>query len=79
VLTTKYHEGFCLWDTKLTDYCAMQQGPGRDLVREFVEAARAEGLRVGFYYSLMTGIIQTVSSAQPMQVLASTSWPTRMA
>jgi hypothetical protein len=53
VLTTKYHEGFCLWDTKLTDYCAMQQGPGRDLVREFVEAARAEGLRVGFYYSLM--------------------------
>lgn len=53
VLTTKHHEGFCLWDTKLTDYCAMKQGPGRDLVREFVDAARAEGLRVGFYYSLM--------------------------
>lgn len=53
VLTTKHHEGFCLWDTKLTNYNAKQQGPGRDLVREFVEAARAEGLRVGFYYSLM--------------------------
>jgi alpha-L-fucosidase len=53
VMTTKHHEGFCHWDTKLTDYCAPQQGPGRDLVREFVEAARAEGLRVGFYYSLM--------------------------
>lgn len=53
VMTTKHHEGFCMWDTKLTDYCAMKQGPGRDLVREFVEAARAEGLRVGFYYSLM--------------------------
>lgn len=53
VLTTKHHEGFCLWDTKLTDYCAMKQGPRRDLVREFVEAAREEGLRVGFYYSLM--------------------------
>jgi alpha-L-fucosidase len=53
VLTTKHHEGFCLWDTKLTNYNAMQQGPKRDLVREFVEAARAEGLRVGFYYSLM--------------------------
>ena len=52
-MTTKHHEGFCNWDTKLTDYNAMQQGPGRDLVREFVEAARAEGLRVGFYYSLM--------------------------
>jgi len=53
VLTTKHHEGFCLWDTKLTDYNAARQGPRRDLVREFVEAARAEGLRVGFYYSLM--------------------------
>jgi alpha-L-fucosidase len=53
VMTTKHHEGFCLWDTKLTNYNAKQQGPGRDLVREFVEAARAEGLRVGFYYSLM--------------------------
>ena len=53
VLTTKHHEGFCLWDTKLTNYNAVRQGPGRDLVREFVEAARAEGLRIGFYYSLM--------------------------
>lgn len=53
VMTSKHHEGFCHWDTKLTDYNAMKQGPGRDLVREFVDAARAEGLRVGFYYSLM--------------------------
>jgi alpha-L-fucosidase len=53
VMTTKHHEGFCMFDTKLTDYCAPRQGPGRDLVREYLEAARAEGLRVGFYYSLM--------------------------
>ena len=53
VMTTKHHEGFCHFDSKLTDYCAPKQGPGRDLVREFVDAARAEGLRVGFYYSLM--------------------------
>ncbi len=53
VMTTKHHEGFCQFDTKLTDYCAPKQGPGRDLVAEYVEAARAEGLRVGFYYSLM--------------------------
>src|SRR5215469_6394066 len=53
VMTTKHHEGFCNWDTKLTDYCATKQGPGRDLVRKYVEAVRAEGLRVGFYYSLM--------------------------
>jgi alpha-L-fucosidase len=53
VLTTKHHEGFCLFDTKLTDYCAPKHHAGRDLVREFADAARAEGLRVGFYYSLM--------------------------
>ena len=53
VMTTKHHEGFCMFDTKLTDYCAPRQGLGRDLVREYVEAAREEGLRVGFYYSLM--------------------------
>jgi alpha-L-fucosidase len=53
VMTTKHHEGFCLFDTKLTDYCAPKQACGRDLVKEYVEAARAEGMRVGFYYSLM--------------------------
>ncbi len=53
VMTTKHHEGFCLFDTKTTSYCAPKQGPGRDLVREYVDAVRAEGLRVGFYYSLM--------------------------
>lgn len=53
VMTTKHHEGFCNFDTKLTEYCATKRGPKRDLVREYVDAARAEGLRVGFYYSLM--------------------------
>jgi len=53
VMTSKHHEGFCLFDTKTTDYCATKQGPGRDLVREYLEAVRAEGLRAGLYYSLM--------------------------
>ena len=53
VLTTKHHEGFCNFDTKLTTYNAAKQGPGFDIVREYVNAARAEGLKVGFYYSLM--------------------------
>ena len=53
VMTSKHHEGFCNFDTKLTNYCAPKQGPGRDLVREYIEAAKAEGLRFGFYYSLM--------------------------
>jgi alpha-L-fucosidase len=53
VMTTKHHEGFCHFDTATTNYCAPKQAAGRDLVREYVNAARAEGLRVGFYYSLM--------------------------
>jgi alpha-L-fucosidase len=53
VMTTKHHEGFCNFDTKLTNYCAPRQAAGRDLVREYYDAARNEGLRVGFYYSLM--------------------------
>src|SRR5215471_2941054 len=53
VMTTKHHEGFCLFNSKLTDYCAPRLGPGRDLVQEYVDAARTENMRVGFYYSLM--------------------------
>lgn len=53
VMTTKHHEGFCLWDTQQTGYNAVQRGPGRDLVQEFVEACREFDLKIGFYYSLM--------------------------
>ena len=53
VMTTKHHEGFCLWNTEQTDYNAFRRGPGRDLVREYVDACREFGLKVGFYYSLM--------------------------
>lgn len=53
VLTAKHHDGFCLFDSKLTDYKSTNAPCGRDLVREFVDAVRAEGLRVGLYYSLL--------------------------
>ena len=53
VLTAKHHEGFCLFDSQYTDYKATNTPAGRDLVREFTDAFRAEGLRVGFYYSLL--------------------------
>ena len=52
VLTAKHHEGFCLWDTKTTDFKITNTPFKRDLVREYVDAARAEGLRVGFYFSI---------------------------
>ena len=53
VLTTKHHEGFCLFDSKHTDYKVTNTPYGKDIVREFVDAFRAEGIRVGFYYSLI--------------------------
>ena len=53
VLTTKHHEGFCMFDSKYTDYKCTNTPAGRDLVREYVDAFRAEGLHVGFYYSLI--------------------------
>lgn len=52
VLTAKHHEGFCLWDSALTDFTA-QKASGRDLVAEFVSALREAGLKVGLYYSLI--------------------------
>lgn len=53
VLTAKHHDGFCLFDSVLTSYKATNAPAGRDLVREWVDAVRAEGLRVGLYYSLV--------------------------
>lgn len=53
VVTTKHHEGFCLWDSKLTDYKATNTPAKRDLLKPMVEAFRARGLRVGFYHSLI--------------------------
>lgn len=52
VLTTKHHDGFCLWDSVLTEFTS-RAACGRDLVAEFVAACRAEGLRVGLYHSLV--------------------------
>lgn len=53
VLTAKHHDGFCLFDSKLTDYKATNTKAGRDLVREFVDACREEKIRVGLYFSII--------------------------
>ncbi|MFA7159544.1 MAG: alpha-L-fucosidase [Kiritimatiellia bacterium] len=52
VMTCKHHDGFCLYDSALTDFTAPKTRCGRDLVREFVEAARKHGLRIALYHSL---------------------------
>jgi alpha-L-fucosidase len=53
VVTTKHHEGFCLWDSKLTDYKAPKTPAKRDLLKPMVAAFRERGLRVGLYHSLI--------------------------
>ena len=53
VLTAKHHDGFCLFDSKYTDFKSTNTKCGRDLVAEYVEAVRAEGLKVGLYFTLL--------------------------
>ncbi|MEI6890695.1 MAG: alpha-L-fucosidase [Pontiella sp.] len=50
-LTTKHHSGFCLWDTKTTDFNVMNTPYGKDIVREFVDACNKFDIDVGLYYS----------------------------
>jgi len=51
VITTKHHDGFCLWDTDLTDFKVTNTPYGKDLIGPMVDAFRSRGIRVGFYYS----------------------------
>ncbi|TWT75766.1 Alpha-L-fucosidase [Planctomycetes bacterium CA13] len=52
LLTTKHHEGFCLWDSEFTDYDVAGSPYNKDIVRQYVDAFRAKALRIGFYYSV---------------------------
>lgn len=53
VLTTRHHDGFCLFDSKVSDFTSVKTAAKRDFVAEYVEALRKAGLKVGFYYSLL--------------------------
>ena len=53
VFTAKHHDGFCMFDSKLTDYKSTNTPAKRDFVKEYIEAFRAEGIKVGLYYSLV--------------------------
>jgi len=53
VITTKHHEGFNMFDSEFTDYKVTNTPYGKDIIKEWVDAFRAEGLGIGFYYSLI--------------------------
>ena len=53
VLTAKHHDGFCLYDTEYTDFKSTNAPCGRDLVQEYLDAFRAEGIKVGLYFSII--------------------------
>ncbi len=53
IITSKHHEGFCLFDSKYTDYKATNTPYGKDIIRQWIDAFREEGLKVGFYFSLL--------------------------
>jgi alpha-L-fucosidase len=52
-LTARHHDGFCLYDSAVSDFKSTRCPAQRDFVAEYVEAARRHGLKVGIYYSLM--------------------------
>jgi alpha-L-fucosidase len=53
VITSKHHEGFCMFDSDYTGYDIMNTPYGQDIIKKWVDAFRAEGLKIGFYYSLI--------------------------
>ena len=78
VMTTKHHEGFCNFDTKLTNYCAPKQAAGRDLVAEYYEAARAKACMSAFITHSWIGIIRMAPGAPMMKPPAAASLITSM-
>lgn len=53
VFTAKHHDGYCMFDSVLTDYSSAKRAPGRDFVAEFLAAFRKQGIRVGLYFTLI--------------------------
>jgi alpha-L-fucosidase len=53
VITTRHHDGYCLFDSKVSDFTSVKTAAKRDFIAEFVEACREANMRIGFYYSLV--------------------------
>ena len=79
VLTSKHHDGFAMWDTKLSDFKVTNTPAGRDVLREFVDAFRAEGLRSASTTPLSTGTIRTTRWIAPTRIATGTGTPSTKA
>lgn len=77
VLTTKHHDGYCLWDTKTKDFNSAKVGPGRDLVGPYIEAMREAGLKVGLYFSLIDWQDQDFCAMPASRRFSSPKYPHR--
>ncbi len=54
VITSKHHDGFCLWDSEVTDYDIVDYSPyGKDILKALSEACKKQGIKFGLYHSIM--------------------------
>ena len=58
--TTKHHDGFCMWDTKFTDYNVMNTPYGKDVVKMLADACQKHGMKLSFTIQILTGITSLV-------------------
>ena len=65
VLTTKHHDGFCLWDTETTSHNIMNTQYGKDILRQLADAAHERGMRLGWYYSVREWDDENCSNPDP--------------
>ena len=65
VLTTKHHDGFCLWDTKTTEHNIMNTRYGKDVLKQLADAAHERGMRLGWYWSIRQWDDANCSNADP--------------
>lgn len=79
VMTTKHHDGFCLFDSALTDYKATNTPAGRDLIREYADASGPKGSRSASITRLSTGTIRTIRPMAIASIRCGTTRSSRIA
>jgi len=68
VMTAKHHDGYCLWNTKLTAFNSVRSGPKREVLGEIAAACQKEGIKFGVYYSILDWYQPTYDKSGPRYV-----------